>query len=214
MPDEIAALLRDAHGFEQVAVGERLEGGYANDLWRIRGDGATYVLRIKHPPIDEPDIGWEHRLAGWLSKRLSVVVAPIDGGRMVRLGDRVGWLIPFIDGTPADPLCEAHRRAAGCGLGRLHRAGESVAIPPRPRLRPLAELEWPPAVVVPELEKWAATIADARAWAISFVESVARERALPASVIHGDYFPGNVLVGGDELAGIVDWEEAQVDWVT
>jgi aminoglycoside/choline kinase family phosphotransferase len=67
---------------------------------------------------------------------------------------------------------------------------------------------------VPELEKWAATIADARAWAISFVESVARERALPASVIHGDYFPGNVLVGGDELAGIVDWEEAQVDWVT
>jgi aminoglycoside phosphotransferase (APT) family kinase protein len=146
MPDEIAALLRDAHGFEQVAVGERLEGGYANDLWRIRGDGATYVLRIKHPPIDEPDIGWEHRLAGWLSKRLSVVVAPIDG--------------------------------------------------------------------VPELEKWAATIADARAWAISFVESVARERALPASVIHGDYFPGNVLVGGDELAGIVDWEKAQVDWVT
>ena len=50
--------------------------------------------------------------------------------------------------------------------------------------------------------------------AISFVESVARERTLPVSVIHGDYFPGNVLLAGDELAGIVDWEEAQVDWVT
>jgi len=82
---------------------------------------------------------------------------------MVRLGDRAGWLIPFIDGAPADPVCEAHRRAAARGLGRLHRAGESVAVPPRPRLRPLAELEWPPAVIVPELGECAATIADARA---------------------------------------------------
>jgi Ser/Thr protein kinase RdoA (MazF antagonist) len=214
MSDEVAALLRDVYGFEEVAVGERLEGGYANDLRRALGDGVTYVLRIKHPPVDEDDIAWEHRLVRWLSERLPVVVAPVAGDRVLRLGDRVGWLIPFIDGAPADPEREAHRRAAACGLGRLHQVGESMAVAPRPRLRPLAELEWPPAEVAPELEEWAASVARARVWAISFVEGVACERALPVSVIHGDYFPGNVLVAGDELAGIVDWEEAQVDWVT
>src|SRR5215218_9809876 len=49
------------------------------------------------------------------------------------------------------------------------------------------------------------TIAETRAWAIAFVQSVARERELPVSVVHGDYFPGNVLVSGGELAGIIDW---------
>jgi Ser/Thr protein kinase RdoA (MazF antagonist) len=214
MPDEIAERLRDAYGFEEVTVGERLEGGYANDLLRVRGDDAIYVLRIKHPPIDEDDIAWEHRLVRWLSERLSVVVAPVDGGKLVRVGDRVGWLLPFIEGVPVDPGCEAHRLAAARGLGRLHRVGKDLAVAPRPRLRPLAELDWPPALVVPELQEWAARIADTRTWAISFVESIARERRLPVSVVHGDYFPGNVLVAGGELAGIVDWEESQVDWVT
>ena len=32
--------------------------------------------------------------------------------------------------------------------------------------------------------------------------------------MHGDFFRGNVLVADGRVAGLVDWEEAHVDWFT
>ena len=34
------------------------------------------------------------------------------------------------------------------------------------------------------------------------------------SLVHGDLFPGNVLVANDQVVGLIDWEESQADWVT
>jgi Ser/Thr protein kinase RdoA (MazF antagonist) len=89
-----------------------------------------------------------------------------DGHTFVEFDDRVASLVPFIDGAPADPSREPHRAAAARALGRLHRAAADLAIPPRPRLRPLAELVWPPLIVPVELKAWRSTIAETRAWAI------------------------------------------------
>ena len=33
-------------------------------------------------------------------------------------------------------------------------------------------------------------------------------------MIHGDFFRGNVLAEGARVTGLVDWEEAHVDWFT
>ncbi|HWT25680.1 MAG TPA: phosphotransferase, partial [Solirubrobacteraceae bacterium] len=91
---EHAAALRRAYGFREVVVGERLQGGYANDLFRVEADGTPLVLRVKLPPADEQDIAWEHRLVAALAERLPVVHAPVparDGRTVVRLGDRVAW---------------------------------------------------------------------------------------------------------------------------
>jgi Ser/Thr protein kinase RdoA (MazF antagonist) len=76
-PEEAASLLSEAYGFAAVTVGERLTGGYANDLFRVVADGAELVLRIKHPPVVEDDIAWEHRLIQRLSDRLDEVAAPL-----------------------------------------------------------------------------------------------------------------------------------------
>jgi Ser/Thr protein kinase RdoA (MazF antagonist) len=103
---DAAALLRDAYGFGEVRVGERLEGGFANDLYRVVADGDALVLRIKRPPVDEGEVAWEHRLVRALSERLAEVAGPRparDGSTFVRLEDRVGWLVPFVDAAPADP---------------------------------------------------------------------------------------------------------------
>jgi Ser/Thr protein kinase RdoA (MazF antagonist) len=212
----VASRLRDAYGFGELAIGERLEGGYANDLFKVVADGAALVLRLKHPPVVEDDVAWEHRLAALLAERLREVPAPVparDGRTFVALEDTVGWLMPFVDGAPADPAREQHRLEAARALGKVHRAGADLALPGRPRLRPLARLAWPPLVVRPELEDWEATIAEERAWAIAYVAALAGRR-LPASLVHGDFFPGNVLMSGDEAVAVVDWEEAQVDWLT
>ncbi len=46
------------------------------------------------------------------------------------------------------------------------------------------------------------------------VQRVRRERPLESGVVHGDLFPGNVLVSRGRIAGLVDWEEAHRGWVT
>jgi Ser/Thr protein kinase RdoA (MazF antagonist) len=214
---QLAARLREAFGFADVAIGERLSGGYANDLLRVSADGRSLVLRIKHPPVIAEDLAWEHALTRALSERLPEVQAPLparDGATWFAVDDRRAWLVPYVDAAPADPAREPHRTAAARALGRLHRAGADLELSPRPRLRPLPELEWPPLVVPPELEAWTAAIAEGRTWAIAFVAALARQRRLPMSLVHGDYFPGNVLVAGDDAVAIVDWEEAQIDWLT
>ena len=38
-------------------------------------------------------------------------------------------------------------------------------------------------------------------------------RAPLTGVVHGDYFRGNLLVQDDDVTGIVDWDEAHIDWM-
>jgi Ser/Thr protein kinase RdoA (MazF antagonist) len=166
-----------AYGFDEAGVGERLSGGYANDMFSVVADGAQFVVRIKHPPAIHDDIAWEQELMRQLSERLPEVSAPVvarDGGTVMAFGDCVGWLIPFVDGRPPDAARETQRLASARGLGRLHRAGQDLTLPPRPRLRPLAQLQWPPLIVPDALSDWSATIARTREWAISYVATVAR----------------------------------------
>jgi hypothetical protein len=51
-------VLRERFGFADVILGERLEGEYTNDLFRLVADGTPLVLRIKHRPVIEDDVAW------------------------------------------------------------------------------------------------------------------------------------------------------------
>jgi Ser/Thr protein kinase RdoA (MazF antagonist) len=216
-PDALAGALRRHYGFADVTIGERLEGGYANDVFRVSADGDEFVLRVKRPPVDGDDIAWEHRLLARLAERLDEVQAPLtarDGGTSFTWEDRAAWLLPFVAGAPADAGREADRLAAAAALGRLHRAAGALDAGPRPQLEPLRRLVWPPLLVPLELWDRRAEIVEARTWAIRFVAEIAETRRLPETVVHGDFFPGNALVAGGRVTGIVDWEEAHVDWAT
>jgi Ser/Thr protein kinase RdoA (MazF antagonist) len=208
-------LLRAAHGLERLTVGARLRGGYANDLWRAAADGCEVVLRVQRE-ADAADLCWEHDVVRALAAREPLVVAPIaapDGTTVVRDGDRAAWLLPYVDAPPAT-ACDA--LAAARALARVHRAGLALSQPPRtprPRRRPLQELAWPPAVAPPELAAWAPALPALRAWAIDVVAAVAT-RGLPTGLIHGDVFPGNVLVRAGDAVAVIDWEEARPDWLT
>ena len=200
----------------RLRLGDRLEGGFANHVFRVESDVGPLALRASHPPVDLDDLGWEHRVTGLLSARVPEVAAPLEAPDGSTWALHQGWaltLLPFAAGGPADRDDEAHRLAAARLLGRLHAAAAELAVPPRPRVRALRNLDWPPVRDFPETFD-RGEIERARARAMETVAAIAASRPLREHVVHGDFFPGNVLVADGRVTGLVDWEEAHVGWAT
>jgi len=175
------------------------------------------VLRLELPPVDEAALAWEHAATRQLARHLPEVCAPViaqDGRTWFPAGESVAWLMPLLPGASADPARAGDRDAAAAALGRLHAAGAALELPPHPRLKPLPRMRWPPAAAPPQLAEWASEIAEMRAWAMASVRRIAAERRPREGFIHGDFFPGNVLVAAGGTTGIIDWEEAHTDWLS
>jgi Ser/Thr protein kinase RdoA (MazF antagonist) len=175
------------------------------------------VLGLQLPPVDEAALAWEHTASRRLEQHLPEACTPVlarDGTTWFPAGETVAWLMPLLPGAPADPTRAEDRDAAAAALGRLHATGTELDLPPHPRLQPLPRLRWPPAAPLPALAKRVSDIAELRAGAIASVRRIAAERRPREGFIHGDFFPGNVLVAAGDTTGLVDWEEAHTDWLS
>jgi Ser/Thr protein kinase RdoA (MazF antagonist) len=205
---EIAALVQKRYDLGPIEVGEPLAGGYANDVLRIEAGGSSYVLRVKHPPVDAGSIAWEHDLLGRLAERLEIVPAPIrtrDGSTFL-LHDRFAIsLLPLVKGRIAE---DQDGRAAAKALGEIHAAGAELSLRQRPAASRLSELEWPPARLPSGLASWLPQLEAGRRWAIEWTSEI----SATAGLIHADFFPGNLLVDDGRATAVLDWEEARLDW--
>lgn len=185
-----------------------LSGGWANDIFLLESRLGRVVLRRKYPPSDAASIAWEHELLARLKPELPQVVAPMgarDGSTFfVHEGDAV-TLVPFVEGRTADRADEPDRLAAARLLGRLHALTFELVVPPRPGVDGLAQLRALNAGALPH--DWRRRIEPLHREALELVEQLT-ERALVRGIVHGDFFPGNVLVRGDEAVALLDWEEA------
>jgi Ser/Thr protein kinase RdoA (MazF antagonist) len=169
------------------------------------------------PPVDEPGLAWEHAALAGLAQHLPFVHVPepsAAGTTWIRIGERHAWVMPLVDGAPADPGREPHRLAAARALGRVHAAGALLDVPGRPGAPPLPDVEWPAPAVPRELREWETVIAEGRAWATDWVARTASERRPRSGLVHGDFFPGNVLVDDDTVTAVIDWEESRLDWLS
>jgi homoserine kinase type II len=209
-PEGLLRTLGARYGLGGLQLGERLTGGYANELYRLASDRGAFALRLDVEP-SAPGIAWEHDVVARLAERVPEIPVPVkalDGETWFRHGGVAFWLLPFVEGSPADRDDERHRLGAARLLARVHAAG--LRVPPRPDVPPLRRLVWPHEPTEP-LADLRPEIDAARAWGIEFVAGL-RDHPLVTGVIHGDFFRGNVLFSGDRAVGLVDWEEATVDW--
>lgn len=150
-------------------------------------------------PLAEGVTATEHALLAALADSRLPVPRP-------RLLDLSGTLLPgpylvlsFVDGgtEPGTPTIAVERMAEF--LARLHGLDvDSLALaPPLPRrTSPMPGL----------LEYLDDRLKDLR----ELLERRPAEPDAPDAVLHGDFWPGNVLWRGDELVAVIDWEDAAV----
>jgi Ser/Thr protein kinase RdoA (MazF antagonist) len=209
-PDLLSAVSQ-AYELTAPLRAQRLSGGYANDVFLL--DGARpVVLHVKHPPLDLESLSWEHHLQQLLVVQLPEVPAPLparDGRTFLLHQQRPVWLTPYVPGVPAGLI---DRRAVAAALGRVHSI--QIDVPVRPGHQRLSDLPIPPIRQMPAaFDSWLPLIAEARSYALEVISHIAKTRSVAVGVTHNDIFPGNVLVEDGQVTALLDWEEADIDWL-
>ena len=208
---DLLEAVAEAYGLQTPISAERLTGGFANDVFLLTDDPPV-VLHIKHPPLDLQSLSWEHELLALLRAHLPEIPAPMRtlGGRTFLLHEeRPVWLTPYVPGEPAE---QADRRAVAAALGRLHAV--QLEVEPRPGHPRLRDLPIPPLrPMPPAFDSWLPLIATARTETIELISRIATTRQATVGITHNDIFPGNVLVHDGHVTGLLDWEEADLDWL-
>ncbi len=182
-----------------------LEGGACNTNYAFRAGREEFVLRI-HGRGD-PETGARERHV----TRLVAALVPVP--EVLHLGG--GWTVTRF--LPGEPLSRAPTPGAARAAGRALAAISAVVLPRAGRIRADGTVgPWPfgddfteTCLVSPRVRE---SLGDA---AIEGVRRLmARESAVFTEMdadhrlVHGDFNPGNVLVTGDRVTGILDWEFA------
>jgi Ser/Thr protein kinase RdoA (MazF antagonist) len=208
---DLLQTVAQAYGLRTPILAERLTGGYANDVFLLKGDPSV-VLHVKHPPLDLQSLSWEHRLLEQLQSHLPEIPAPMpsrDGRTFLIHKNRPVWLTPYVQGQRAG---SADRRAVAAALGRLHAV--QLDLEPRPGHARLSDLPFPPLrEMPPAFDSWLPLIAHARTESIELISRLANAGGITVGVTHNDIFPGNVLIHDGKVSALLDWEEADRDWL-
>lgn len=177
---------------------EALSGGSASQVWRLDAVPPVVVRVSQYYQLE--DLRRSCQVASGLSRMVPEAIAPLIGsdGEAAFLCDGLPVTVwPFVDGTPLDRQNLGQLRQAAGLLARLHQAalvcpglGDGQS-PDRDdsdaeRLLPDGELD---------------------EWLRSWQESNAATEQV--GWMHRDFFPGNILCRQQEIAGLVDWDEAE-----
>jgi len=206
---DVRAILRD-FGVTGYRAHHPIAVGTINTNVRVETDDGTLFLRVNEGKSPD-DVGREAAIVAHLATRgvpTPVPRAAPSGQPFVLWKDQIVSLFPWVPGRTLEraELTPAHGAAAGASLARLHLAGADFADRRAGRYEP-DEIDRRLAHVAtlgrPELMP-------ARAILTAELGALAAERAgdLPMGIIHGDLFVDNVLFADDQLAALLDFEQA------
>jgi homoserine kinase type II len=209
--EQLTALLARFDLGELVSA-KGIAEGVENSNYFVQTTTCRLILTLYEKRVDVSDLPFFLGLLDHLAERgLPVPRAMSDenGVQIQEVAGRPACLIEFLPGVSLSHPTPAQARATGEALGRMHaalvdftpqranslgpdgwselaaRCGDDLdAIAPGLRADLLGELDWL-----------------ARSW----------PSALPCSAIHADLFPDNVLMLGDEVAGVIDFYFACTD---
>jgi homoserine kinase type II len=206
---DVRAILRD-FGAEGYRAHLPIAVGTINTNVRVETDGGTLFLRVNEGKSRD-DVGREAAIVAHVAARGVPTPVPRtarSGQPFVSWKDQIVSLFPWVPGRTLEraELTPAHAAAAGAALARLHLAGADFADRRAGRYEP-EEIERR-LVHVASLGR--PELMPAQAILTGELGALAGERAadLPLGVIHGDLFVDNVLYLDDQLAALLDFEQA------
>jgi len=168
------------------------------------------VVRVERR--DPESVAWEHELTAFLSHDVPEVVTPLaalDGSTFAETDGIVVSVLPFVEGIALDRDDEAQRLEVARLLARLHWVGR-VWKRPRPDRPAFADLDletnaWWDLRIIEMPSVLARAYERSSAW-------LAAAPLLARGAVHGDIYRGNLRVRDRRIHGVVDWEDARVDW--
>lgn len=188
---------------------DRVAAGWDNETWRL---GHDLAVRLPRRRAAVPLLRTEQR---WLPRLAPGLPLPVPVPRVIGLpAAGFGWpwsVVPWLDGEPGDRTPPGRPLDAAVTLGGFLRALHAPAPEDAPgnpwrgvplrarqdafdrRMAGLAAAGRPGAPTVAALRRRWSEAVDAPAW------------RGPASWVHGDLHPGNTIVRGGTVAGVVDF---------
>jgi len=234
VPD-LTAIVEARYGLSQARIGPALDGGEWNGVYRLETAHRPYVLRISHPSTTAEALGHAHDVLRFVGQRLAVVHPPLlarDGSTSFHHEGRWISLFPWVYGERLTSDADALRTAAARLLADVHRAGLRYRGAGHPQWPPLAAGTNPERDGVPErFQAESAARLDLRKLALELrqagldlqrlhdsVTRTVREAAeqvepLTTGLIHGDFYPDNILESHGEITGLLDWDETRPEWL-
>lgn len=210
-PDHLADLVA-RYGIGTVRSCKGIAEGVENSNYLLETTQGRFILTLYEKRVQKDDLPFFVDLLDHLARRGSPVPAMLrdrDGIAIQEISNRAACLIQFLPGIslthPGIGQCEA----AGAAMGEMHQALEGFAAERDNSMgqhhwRDLAENIGDLDHVLPGL---AACVSDELAYLDAHWP-----KNLPRHVIHGDLFPDNVLMLGNEVTGLIDFYFAATDF--
>ena len=227
-PSQVADVVEGAYDRRVVTV-EPLPGGETNELWTVATDKDRLVVRVSASDRTKERLRHEHDVLRALRRYLPFVVVPVTtagGDTFLAVDDQLVSVFPFVeDASPMDPERVEHRRARAAAMGTLHRVTNTHRIGNRrksptptwwgqwPRVRHavltrVAEFD----LADDERAEIVALLDDEHAHVSAWIEERAECHDMASGLIHGDFNHRNVLMSGDIVAAVVDWDACRMEW--
>ncbi|MEM7219007.1 MAG: phosphotransferase family protein [Pseudomonadota bacterium] len=194
-----------------------IAGGHSNLTYRCEDDGGrAYVLR--RPPLGHVlesahDMGREHRIVSSLAGSAVPVADTFGLCTDVEINDAPFYVMNFVDGTvfngPEDVAGFSNADRAGLSAHIVEILGDLHAITPDDV--GLGELGRKEAYIARQLKRWTKQWEATKTHEIPEMdECLAKLQDIPeqvgASIVHGDYRAGNMIMAGGRVQAILDWE--------
>lgn len=203
---------------------QRVRRGYVNVNWLVETTTGQYLLKRRHPSLQEPRlINAQHALVQHLRRAglAAPAIAPTRRGTtFLELDGEFYEVQDYVHGGPCDVAQSAHFAAAARALGQYHNAVRGFDHPALHR----RQERYGPTALGEIIARLAASWRGQTSPHLDLLFEELREHAqdlaarfdqfgpLPQLVIHGDYYADNLIFQGDEVAAVVDYDLAHWCW--
>ena len=227
-----SAALRDRFGSSDAAEAAAWVGSTLKEVWGLRvascdrivmsdRNAMAWVSTSRAPMLAKWSVAPDRfsrldTLAGltaWLDDRglpVSAPVAALDGRIQVEASGASMCLQKQIHGELLDVSGLDRVRYAGAVLARLH-----AELSKYPHTDELPGLRAPTHSLSAQIAGWLAGapehVPPGALRALRLMLANAPSDALPTQLVHGDYRSANILCRGNEIAAVIDFEEARLD---